>query len=88
MGQQIHLGGYQSSLALAELAAITPGLRGVDLCCCNGAGMWFLVRFRGVASMPWRRSLRKCSFSANWRTPVKLFRDGWWRKPAEAWRTR
>jgi SAM-dependent methyltransferase len=51
MGQQIHLGGYKSSLALADLAAITPGLRGVDLCCCNGAGMRFLVRFRGVAAM-------------------------------------
>ena len=27
------------------------GIEGVDLCCCNGAGMRFLVRFRGVASM-------------------------------------
>ena len=39
MGEQIHIGG------LAE------GSEGVDLCCCNGAGMRFLVRFRGVAHM-------------------------------------
>jgi SAM-dependent methyltransferase len=51
MGQQIHLGGLQSSLALAEKAGIRPGSRGVDLCCCNGAGMRFLVRFCNVARM-------------------------------------
>ena len=51
MGEQIHLGGFDSSLALAEAAGIGPGQTGVDLCCCNGAGMRFLVRFRGVASM-------------------------------------
>jgi ubiquinone/menaquinone biosynthesis C-methylase UbiE len=36
---------------LAERAGIGAGQRGVDLCCCNGAGMRFLVRFRDVASM-------------------------------------
>jgi SAM-dependent methyltransferase len=36
---------------LAEKAGIGAGMTGVDLCCCNGAGMRFLVRFRGVASM-------------------------------------
>jgi ubiquinone/menaquinone biosynthesis C-methylase UbiE len=51
MGQQIHLGGFQSSMDLAERARIGAGLHGVDLCCCNGAGMRFLVKFRGVASM-------------------------------------
>ncbi len=51
MGQQIHIGGLQSSTELAERAGIKAGLHGVDLCCCNGAGMRFLVRFRGVASM-------------------------------------
>jgi len=51
MGQQIHIGGFQSSMDLAERAGIGPGMSGVDLCCCNGAGMRFLVRFRGVASM-------------------------------------
>jgi SAM-dependent methyltransferase len=51
MGQQIHIGGFRSSMALAEKAGIGPGLSGVDLCCCNGAGMRFLVRFRNVARM-------------------------------------
>jgi ubiquinone/menaquinone biosynthesis C-methylase UbiE len=51
MGQQIHIGGFQSSMDLAEQAGIGAGQHGVDLCCCNGAGMRFLVRFRQVASM-------------------------------------
>jgi ubiquinone/menaquinone biosynthesis C-methylase UbiE len=51
MGQQIHIGGFQSSMDLAERAGIKPGSCGVDLCCCNGAGMRFLVRFRNVAKM-------------------------------------
>lgn len=51
MGEQIHIGGFQSSMALAEKAQISPGTRGIDLCCCNGAGMRFLTRFRDVASM-------------------------------------
>ncbi|MGA2661798.1 MAG: methyltransferase domain-containing protein [Verrucomicrobiota bacterium] len=51
MGEQIHIGGFQSSMDLAQRAGIGAGLQGVDLCCCNGAGMRFLVKFRGVASM-------------------------------------
>src|SRR5262245_3351974 len=51
MGQQVHVGGFKSSIDLAERAGVGPGQRGVDLCCCNGAGMRLLVRFRGVASM-------------------------------------
>ncbi len=51
MGQQIHIGGFKSSMDLAERASIGAGMRGVDLCCCNGAGMRFLVHFRNVASM-------------------------------------
>ena len=51
MGQQIHIGGFASSMDLAQKAGIGKGMRGVDLCCCNGAGMRFLVRFRGVESM-------------------------------------
>jgi ubiquinone/menaquinone biosynthesis C-methylase UbiE len=51
MGQQIHIGGFKSSMDLAERAGIGPGQRGVDLCCCNGAGARFLVRFRNVDSM-------------------------------------
>jgi SAM-dependent methyltransferase len=51
MGEQIHIGGFVSSMDLAETAGIGVGTRGVDLCCCNGAGMRFLVRFRNVARM-------------------------------------
>jgi len=51
MGEQIHIGGFVSSMDLAERAGIGPGMKGVDLCCCNGAGMRFLVRFRNVARM-------------------------------------
>ncbi len=51
MGEQIHIGGFASSMDLAERAGIVPGSVGIDLCCCNGAGMRFLIRFRGVAEM-------------------------------------
>jgi len=51
MGEQIHIGGFQSSMALAQKAEIAADSTGIDLCCCNGAGMRFLVRFCGVASM-------------------------------------
>jgi SAM-dependent methyltransferase len=51
MGEQIHIGGFASSMALAEKTGISQGMKGVDLCCCNGAGMRFLVRFRKAASM-------------------------------------
>ncbi|SPE56997.1 conserved hypothetical protein [Verrucomicrobia bacterium] len=51
MGEQIHLGGFQSSMDLAQRTEIVPGSRGVDLCCCTGAGMRFLVRFLKVAHM-------------------------------------
>ena len=51
MGEQIHIGGFQSSMVLAEKAGIGEGMKGVDLCCCSGAGMRFLMRFRNVAGM-------------------------------------
>jgi SAM-dependent methyltransferase len=51
MGEQIHVGGYASSMDLAERAGIGPGMAGVDLCCCTGAGMRFLLRFRQVDRM-------------------------------------
>jgi SAM-dependent methyltransferase len=51
MGQQVHIGGLRSSMDLAEKAGIGAGMTGVDLCCCSGAGMRFLVRFRNVARM-------------------------------------
>jgi sarcosine/dimethylglycine N-methyltransferase len=50
-GQQIHIGGMKASIDLADRAGIAAGTKGVDLCCCNGADMRFLVRFRNVASM-------------------------------------
>ena len=51
MGEQIHIGGFASSMALAEKAGIEAGSKGIDLCCCSGAGMRFLIRFRSVAEM-------------------------------------
>lgn len=51
MGEQVHIGGFQSSMALADRAGINPGSEGIDLCCCTGAGMRFLCRWRNVARM-------------------------------------
>ena len=51
MGEQIHIGGFQSSMDLAKRAGIGAGMQGIDLCCCNGAGMRFLIRFCNVAAM-------------------------------------
>lgn len=51
MGEQIHIGGLASSMGLAEKAEIGEGTAGVDFCCCTGAGMRFLLRFRNVAGM-------------------------------------
>lgn len=51
MGEQIHIGGFASSMVLAEKADIGEGMNGIDLCCCNGGGMRFLVRFRNVTAM-------------------------------------
>ena len=52
MGQQIHIGGFRSSMDLADRAMLAAGQHGVDLFCGNAAGMRFLVRFREVTSMP------------------------------------
>jgi len=51
MGEQIHIGGFQSSMDLAKRAGVGAGMQGIDLCCCSGAGMRFLVRFCNVAAM-------------------------------------
>lgn len=51
MGEQIHIGGFKSSMDLAQRAGVGAGMTGVDFCCCTGAGMRFLVRFRGVEKM-------------------------------------
>lgn len=41
MGEQIHVGGFTSSKALADKAGIRAGMRGVDLCSALGAGCRF-----------------------------------------------
>ena len=52
MGQQIHIGGFQLVDGPGREGRHRAGhAAGVDLCCCNGAGMRFLVRFRSVARM-------------------------------------
>jgi SAM-dependent methyltransferase len=51
MGEQIHIGGLTSSLELARAASIECGSQGIDLCCCTGAGMRFLLRFVSVKAM-------------------------------------
>lgn len=51
MGEQIHIGGMESSADLAEKAEIRPGSSGIDLCCGSAGGMRFLVSIRGVEHM-------------------------------------
>ncbi len=51
MGEQIHIGGLVSSMDLAQRAGVGAEMSGIDLCCCNGAGMRFLVRMQDVAKM-------------------------------------
>lgn len=51
MGRQIHIGGWQSSMDLASRAYIKAGSIGVDLCCCTGEGMRFLVKYCNVGKM-------------------------------------
>jgi sarcosine/dimethylglycine N-methyltransferase len=50
-GEQIHIGGLNASIELAQKANIRAGMSGVDLCCCNGASMRFLVEQLHVSSM-------------------------------------
>ncbi|HAT12049.1 MAG TPA: hypothetical protein DCS97_16040 [Planctomycetes bacterium] len=50
MGEQIHIDGFASSMALAAKAGVKPGLHAVDLCCCSGAGLRFLAKLHGLAS--------------------------------------
>lgn len=44
MGEQIHVGGFASSMALAQKAGITKDQKVLDLCSALGAGLRFLVR--------------------------------------------
>lgn len=49
MGEQIHVGGFNSSKILADRAGIKTGMLGVDLCSALGAGCRFLVRNYAVS---------------------------------------
>lgn len=44
MGEQIHVGGFASSMALAQKAGIKEGQHVLDLCSALGAGLRFLAR--------------------------------------------
>lgn len=44
MGEQIHVGGFKSSMTLANKAGIRAGMKGLDLCSALGAGCRFLVK--------------------------------------------
>jgi len=48
MGEQIHVGGWKSSMELAKRAGIKAGMHGLDLCSALGAGCRFLVKNFGV----------------------------------------
>ena len=52
MGEQIHVGGFKSSLMLAERAGIRPNMHGLDLCSALGAGCRFLVRNFNLIDSP------------------------------------
>jgi SAM-dependent methyltransferase len=48
MGEQIHVGGFKSSMELAKRADLQAGWKGLDLCSALGAGCRFLVKNFGV----------------------------------------
>jgi len=50
-GEYLHIGGLRSAEELAQLAKIRRGSTGIDLACCLGTSMRFLVRTYGVAKM-------------------------------------
>lgn len=49
MGEQIHIGGFASSMALAQAAGIKEGQKVLDLCSALGAGLRFLVKYFKVS---------------------------------------
>ncbi|MFC1724798.1 class I SAM-dependent methyltransferase [candidate division KSB1 bacterium] len=49
MGEQIHVGGFKSSMILAQKAGLKEGMKGLDLCSALGAGCRFLVQNFNVA---------------------------------------
>lgn len=48
MGEQIHVGGFKSSKALADKAGLQKGWKGLDLCSALGASCRFLVKNYGI----------------------------------------
>jgi ubiquinone/menaquinone biosynthesis C-methylase UbiE len=48
MGEQIHVGGFKTSMELAQKAGIQRGWKGLDLCSALGAGCRFLTKNFGV----------------------------------------
>ncbi len=69
MGEQIHIGGFQSSMDLAQRAGIGTAARGIDLCCATGAGMRFLVRFLNVGAHD--RCGRHAGNDSTWPSPQR-----------------
>ncbi len=67
MGRQIHVGGFKSSMALAECAGIAAGTRGVDLCCCRRWG----PKWRSCRSWRTRERSRRAALSPSARTNRK-----------------
>lgn len=51
MGRQIHLGGAESTDQLVKKSGVAGLGYGVDLCCCTGEGMRYLVDRCGVKKM-------------------------------------
>jgi SAM-dependent methyltransferase len=51
MGRQIHLGGAESTDELIAKANLAKSSSGVDLCCCTGEGMRYLVEYHGIEKM-------------------------------------
>lgn len=50
-GQQLNIGGMETTLDLAKRAGVGQGMRGINLFCLNGAAMRVLVRYAGVERM-------------------------------------
>jgi ubiquinone/menaquinone biosynthesis C-methylase UbiE len=48
MGEQIHVGGWRSSMELAKIAGVGKGMRVLDICSAIGTGLRFLVKNFGV----------------------------------------
>lgn len=44
MGEQIHVGGWKSSMELAKIAGVKKGMKVLDICSALGAGLRFLAK--------------------------------------------